>query len=72
MEHSEYIYRIWDNVTGAWYSRFDIRSAQDAQWQLDYLETNGVDITGLEIREQEIVWKTYAAVSVPVEEETIR
>jgi hypothetical protein len=72
MDHSEYIYRILDRETGLWLSRYDYRSGADARWQLDYLESQGVDITNLEIVEQEIVWKTYAEVSVPIEEETIR
>lgn len=69
MEHSEFIYRIWDNELNGWSSRFDIRSRADAQWQIDYLASQGVDVSVLEIREQEIVWKTLSEVTVPVGEE---
>lgn len=72
MEHSEFIYRIWDNELGGWMSRYDYRSHNDALWQLDFMSAQGVDISALEIREHEIVWKTLAEVTVPIEEETIR
>lgn len=72
MEHTEYNYRIWDLSLGGWMSRYDYRSHADALWQLDYMAAQGADITHLEIREQEIVWKSMADVSVPLEEEMIR
>lgn len=69
MDHSEFIYRILDRETGLWLSRYDYRSGADAQWQIDYMASEGVDVEHLEIVEQEIVWKKYSEVSVPVGEE---
>lgn len=70
MEYIDYDYRVWDNETGTWFEKKVYDTLPEAQGMVSYLEANGYD--NLEIREQEIVWKTYAEVSVPIEEETIR
>lgn len=72
MTYTEYFYRVRDTLNDAWLTKYTLPSAADAQRQIDYLESQGGDVTGLEVFEQAIEWGRHADVTVPIEEEKIR
>lgn len=69
-EYIDYDYRVWDNEADGWYEKKVYDTLQEAQNVVAYLEANGWE--SLEIREQEIRWKTYAEVPVPDAEVGVR
>lgn len=72
MTYTEYFYRVRDTLNDTWLTKYNFLSGKDAQAQIDYLESQGGDTEGMVVMEQAIEWASYAEVSVPTEEQTIR